>query len=83
MGLLFTLNWKSNSYDTILVVVDCLTKIVDYQPVKTTIDKAGLAEVIIDVVVRHHGLPESIIINWDSLFTLKFWFSLYYFLHIK
>ena len=54
-----------------------------YKPVKITIDAPGLTEVIIDVVVWHHGLPDFIIIDWGSLFTSKFWFLLCYFLGIK
>ena len=56
---------------------------VHYKPVKITINALGLAEVIIDVVVRHYGLPDSIIIDWGSLFTSKFWSLLCYFLDIK
>ena len=56
---------------------------VHYKPVKVTIDAPGLAEVIIDVVVRHHGLPDSIVTNRGLLFTLKFWSLLCYFLGIK
>ncbi len=56
---------------------------VHYKPVKITIDVLGLAEVIIDVVVHYHGVPESIIIDWDLLFISKFWSLLYYFLGIK
>ena len=32
-----------------------------YKPVKVTIDAPGLAENIIDIVVRHYGLPNSIV----------------------
>ena len=56
---------------------------VHYEPVKVTIDAPGLAEVILDVVVRHHGLPDSIVSDRGSLFTSKFWSSLCYFLGIK
>ena len=66
-------DWKSDNYDSILVIVDRLTKMVYYKPVKVTIDAPGLAEVIIDVAVRHHGLPDSIVTNRGSLFTSKFW----------
>ena len=36
---------------------------VHYKPVKITFDATGLVEVIIDVVVRHHGLPDLIVTN--------------------
>ena len=54
-----------------------------YKLVKVTINARGLAKVIIDVVVRHHSLPDSIITDWESLFTSKFWSLLCYFLSIK
>ncbi len=60
-GLSISADWKGDSYDSILVIVDRLTKMVHYVPVKVTIDAPSLAEVIIDVVVRHHGVPESIV----------------------
>ena len=82
-GLTISTNWKGDSYDSILVIVDRLTKMVYYEPVKVTIDALGLAEVILDVVVRHHGLPDSIVSDRGSLFTSKFWSSLCYFLGIK
>ncbi len=54
-----------------------------YEPVKVTIDALGLAEVIIEAVMLHHGLPDSIVSDWGSVFTSKFWSSLCYFLGIK
>ncbi len=56
---------------------------VHYVPVKVTINVSDLAEVIIDVVVHHYRVPESIVTDQDSLFTSKFWSSLCYFLEIK
>ena len=76
-------NWKSDSYKLILVIVDQLTKMVHYDLVKVTIDAPRLAKVILDVVVWHHGLPDSIVIDRNSLFTSKFWSSLYYFFSIE
>ena len=73
---------KGDSCDSILVIVDWLTKMVHYKLVKIIIDAPGLAKVIIDVVVRHHNLLDLIIINRGSLFTSKFWSLLYYFLGI-
>ncbi len=82
-GLPISANWKDDSYDLILVIVDWLTKMVYYVPVKVTIDKLRLAEVIINVVVYHHGVLESIITDRDLLFISKFWSLLCYFLSIK
>ncbi len=82
-GLLISADWIRDSYDLILVIVDRLTKMIHYKPVKVTIDTPGLAEVIIDVVVRNHGVPESIVTDRGSLFTSKFWSLLCYFLGIK
>ena len=76
-------NWKGETYHSILVKVDRLTNMVHYDPVKLTIDAPGLAKVIIDVVVRHHSLPNSIVSDQGSVFTLKFWSSLCYFLGMK
>ena len=82
-GLPLSSDWKGDSYDSILVIVDQLTKMVHYKPVKVTIDAPGLAEVIIDVVVWHHGLLDSIVTNKSLFFTSKFWTSLCYFLGVK
>ena len=82
-GLPISTDWKGDSYDSILVIVDWLTKMVYYEPVKITINASGLAEGIIDVVVCHYSLPDSIITNKGSLFTSKFWSLLCYFFGIK
>ena len=82
-GLPVSIDWKGESYNSILVIVNWLPKIVHYKPVKITFDAPGLAEVIINVIVRHHGLPDSIVTNRSFFFTSKFWSLLYYFLGIK
>ena len=82
-GLPILTDWNRDSYDLILVIVDRLTKMVYYKSVKVTIDAPGLAEVIIDIVMRHHGLPDLIVTDRGLLFTSKFWSSLYYILGIK
>ncbi len=83
MGLPISFNWKGDSYDSILVIVDRLIKMVYYVLVKVTIDVPGLAEVIIDVIVHYHGVLESIVIDRDLLFISKFWSLLCYFLGIR
>ena len=83
IGLLLFTNWKGNSYDSIHIIVDRLTKIVFYELVKVTIDAPGLAKVIINIVIQYHDLPDSIINDWGAIFTSEFWSLLYCFLGIK
>ena len=82
-GLPISTDWKRDSYDSILVIVDRLTKMVHYKPVKITIHAPGLAEVIINVIICHHGLLNSIVTDISFLFTSKFWSLLCFFLGIK
>ncbi len=58
-------------------------KIVYYESVKVIINAPNLAKVIIDVVIYHYRVSESIVIDRGLLFTSKFWSSLCYFLGIK
>ena len=76
-------NWKGKSYDFILVIVDWLTTMVYYEPVKITINASGLAEIIFNMIVWHYGLPNSIVSDRGLLFTSKFWLLLCYFFGIK
>ncbi len=82
-GLPISADWKGDSYNLILVIVNRLTKMVHYKPVKVTINAPSLAEVIVNVVVRHHGVSELIVTDRGLLFTSKFWSLLCYFLGIK
>ena len=54
-----------------------------YKLVKISINALGLAKVIINVVVWHYSLPDSIVTNNDLLFTLKFWLLHCYFFNIR
>lgn len=56
---------------------------IHYEPVKITIDAPELEKIINNIMVWHYGLPDSIVSDYISVFTSKFWLSLYYFLRIK
>ena len=81
--LSISINWKRDSYDPILVIVDWLTQMVHYKLVKITINASRLVEVIINIIVRHHDFPDSIVTNQAFFFTLKFWLLLCYFLALS
>lgn len=81
--LTFSANWKRETYDSILIIIDWLTKMVYYELGMVTIDTPALAEVIINKLVWHYGISDSIVNDWNSVFISKFWFLLCYFWEIK
>ena len=76
-------NQKSNSYDSILVIINWLIKMVYYKRVRIAITAPALAKVILNVIVLHYDLPDFIVSNRALVFISKFCFSLCYFLSIK
>jgi transposase InsO family protein len=64
------------SYDSVLTVVDTFSKRVHFVPTTTTVDAEGVARLILDNVVRLHGLPRAIVSDRDPKFTSLFWQSL-------
>ena len=83
MDLLILTNWKEDCYNSILVIINRLTKIVYYKLVKIIINTPDLVKVIINIMMRHHGFSDLIVTNWESFFTSKFWSLLCYFFGIK
>ena len=63
----------SHGFDSILVIVDRLTKWAIYIPTTTRLTAPNLAQLIIDNVISQHGIPESIISDRGSKFVSKFW----------
>ena len=82
-GLPILTDWKEDSYDSNLAIVNWLIKMVYYEPIKVTIDAMGFVEIIIDMILRHHSLLDLIVTDRGSLFTSKFWSLLCYFIDIK
>jgi hypothetical protein len=64
-------------YDSIWVIVDHLTKVSHFIPVKTTYSGAKLAELYMSIIVCLHGILKKIMSNRGSQFTSKFWEKLY------
>jgi hypothetical protein len=57
--------------DAIWVVIDRLTKVVHFIPMKQTSSTADLVPLYIKEVVRSHGVPKYIVSNRDSKFVSK------------
>ena len=83
MSLPILIDWKRDNYDSIFVIVNWLTKMIYYKLVKVIINVPSLIKIIINIIIRYHGLLNSIVINQRLLFTSKFWSLLCYFLGIK
>ena len=82
-GLSISINWKRDNYNSILVIINWLTKMVYYKPTKIILDVPGFLKIIINIAVYHHKLLDLIVTNRGSFFTSKFWSSLCYFFGFK
>ena len=67
---------QSNGFNSILVVVDRLTKWAIFIPTTTRLTSAQLADLVISHVVCQHGFPMSIVSDRGSKFTSRVWLAL-------
>ena len=68
---------KSDGYSTVWVIVDRVTKMAYFVPVKDEQKTAeGCAKLFLENIWKLHGLPSSIISDRDPVFTSKFWAEL-------
>ena len=66
----------NNDYDSILVMVDRLTKYSHFVPCNETITAPQLGSLVLDRLVRYHGIPTTFITDRDKLFTSNYWKTL-------
>ena len=91
-----TRNWESISmdfivklpvtkkgHDSIMVVVDRLSKMTHFIPTRTDVTASQVASLFVDNIFRLHGLPKVIVSDRDSKFTGNFWKALHSLLGIK
>lgn len=64
---------NSGSFNSILVIVDRLTKWAIFIPTTTRLTAPGLAELVLSHVLPQHGLPDSIVSDRGTKFVSKFW----------
>jgi len=60
---------KSDGYDTILVIIDWLTKMSHFIPCSKDLDTRHFTNLFMKEIVRLHRLPQDIITNRGTLFT--------------
>jgi hypothetical protein len=67
----------NKQHDSIMVVVEKLTKVTHFVPVKTTHTVANIAEIFMKEIARLHGIPRTIVSNRDTKFTSNLWRGLF------
>ncbi|MBW0589952.1 hypothetical protein O181_129667 [Austropuccinia psidii MF-1] len=67
----------SNSFESILVIVDRFSKMEVFLPTRSLITSLDLAHLFIKNIFSRDGLPSSIVSDRGSLFVSSFWTNLY------
>jgi hypothetical protein len=73
MDFIVGLPRTQSGYDSIWVIVDWLTKVAHFIPVKTTHSGSQLAELYMSRIICLHGVPKKILSDKGTQFTSRFW----------
>ena len=65
------MNWRKN--DSIMVVVDNLTKEAHFILVRSTHKTYEIAKIFMKEIFKLHGLPKAIVSDIDVKFNSNFW----------
>jgi hypothetical protein len=68
---------KSQSFDTILLVIDKFTKYGHFIPMKHPYTTLSVAQLFLNNVYKNHGMPKVIISDRDKVFTSNLWQELF------
>lgn len=60
---------KSSGFDTILMVIDILTKYAHFVPLSHPYTAATVAQAFLSNIFKLHGMPRTIVSNRDRIFT--------------
>jgi transposase InsO family protein len=77
MDFIVALAHTQSGYDSIWVIVDCLTKVAHFILVKTTYTSAKFTELYMARIVCLLGVPKRIVSDRGPQFTSKFWEKLH------
>jgi hypothetical protein len=77
MDFITRLPKTNKQHDSIMVVVDKLTKDAHFMTLKTTHKETNVADIYMREVAQFHGIPKTIVYDRDPKFTSKFWKGLF------
>jgi transposase InsO family protein len=72
MDFIMGLQRTQSGYDSIWVIMDQLTKVAHFIPIKTTYSGPQLTELYMSRIVCLHGVPKKIVLDRATQFTSKF-----------
>ena len=70
-----TMTWRQPN--SIMVVVDKLTKVAYFIPINSTHKTDDIAKIFMKDIFRLHGFPKAIVFDRDPKFTSNFWKGLF------
>jgi transposase InsO family protein len=73
MDFIVGLPRTQSGYDSIWVIVDRLTKVAHFIPIKTTYSRLQLTELYMSRIICLHGVSKKIMSDRGTQFTSKFW----------
>ena len=68
---------ESKGFDSIIVVVDRVSKMAHFVSTLDTLTAQEVCRLYFDKVVKHHEMQKNIILDRDSMFTSRFWRALW------
>ena len=77
----FPMTWRQ--HDSIMVVVDKLTKVAHFISVKSTHKIDDIAKIFMKEIFKLHGFPKEIVSDRDPKFISNFWKGLFAYLGTK
>ena len=77
MDFIVKLPTTPRGHDTVLTVVDLLTKQVHFIAMREASSAKDVADLFFSNIVRHHGLPKAIVSDRDRRFASQFWQALF------
>ena len=70
-----SMTWRQ--HDSIMLVVEKLSKVAHFIPMKSTHKTDDIAKIFMKEIFKLHGLPKEIVSDRDVKFTSNFWNGLF------